>query len=95
MFKCIMVAVLVVDHSKDLTPNHIFEVYITPLPNHNSLQCSDKDCGARNLIYPLVPFLKVAFTKDLRLIPCKQQGHSPLLFFPCIIIPRAHGPYPL
>ena len=22
----------------------------------------------------------MAFTKDLRLIPCKQQGHSPLLF---------------
>jgi len=22
----------------------------------------------------------VAFTKDLRLIPCKQRGHSPLLF---------------
>ena len=42
---------------------------------------SDKDCGARRLIYPVVPFLKVAFTKDLRLIPCKEQGHSPLIFF--------------
>ena len=53
---------------------------ITKSHSQNSWQCSDKDGGARRLIYPAVPFLKVAFTKDLRLIPCKQQGHSPLLF---------------
>ena len=53
---------------------------ITKSHSQNSRQCSDKDCGTRRLIYPAVPFLKVAFTKDLRLIPCKQQGHSPLFF---------------
>jgi len=28
-----MAALFVVDHSRDLTPNHILEVYIAPLPN--------------------------------------------------------------
>ena len=32
-YVCIMVAVLVVDHSRDLTPNHILEVCIATLPN--------------------------------------------------------------
>jgi len=48
MFKCIMVAVLVVDHSRDLTPiANLLEVYIAPLPNriprtHNNVQTKSK-----------------------------------------------------
>ena len=45
----IMVAVLVVNHSKDLTPNHILEVYIAPLPNripktHDNVQTKTLWC---------------------------------------------------
>jgi len=68
----LMALYLVVNHSRDLTPNHILEL---------TTMFRQGLCGARRLItYPIVSFLKVAFTKDLRSIPCKQQGHSPLFF---------------
>ena len=51
-----MVAVLVVNHSRDLTPNHILEVYIAPLPNriprtHDNVQTKTLWCKKINLSY--------------------------------------------
>jgi len=53
-YVCIMVAVLLVIHSSDLTPNHILEVYIAPLPNriprtHNNVQTKTLWCKKINL----------------------------------------------